>query len=257
MNSDGEKMPPDAPEPRLTEVANSLAANSSASSAGRGEAAGQDRLDGRVADALDVVVAGAAQAARRSARRPAACRRRGADTGSWIRSKRSSAKMQAADESGRRDARSARRARHTAAAQPATPGARDVEQRVGTAKAGCRPKKMRPMKVAVPVASATGRKVRALTSGIISSMANMTPPIGVLKVAAMPAPAPAATSVMRCHGAMRIDLAERRAERRADLDDRPFAADRGAAADRQRRGQRFDHRDDRPDDALAGSRSRP
>ena len=64
------------------------------------------------------------------------------------------------------------------------------------------PKKMRPTKVAVPVASATGRKVRALNSGIISSMANITPPIGVLKVAAMPAPAPAATSVMRCHGAM-------------------------------------------------------
>ena len=70
------------------------------------------------------------------------------------------------------------------------------------ANAGWMPKKMRPMKVAVPVASATGRKVRALNSGIISSMANMTPPIGVLKVAAMPAPAPAATSVMRCHGAM-------------------------------------------------------
>jgi hypothetical protein len=33
-------------------------------------------------------------------------------------------------------------------------------------------------------------------------MANMTPPIGVLKVAAMPAPAPAATRVMRCQGAM-------------------------------------------------------
>ena len=70
------------------------------------------------------------------------------------------------------------------------------------AKAGCRPRKMRPMKVAVPVASATGRKVRAEISGSISSMANITPPIGVLKVAAMPAPAPAATSVMRCQGAM-------------------------------------------------------
>ena len=63
---------------------------------------------------------------------------------------------------------------------------------------------MRPMNVAVPVASATGRKVRALNSGSISSMANITPPIGVLKVAAMPAPAPAATSVMRCHGAIWI-----------------------------------------------------
>src|SRR5580698_10095544 len=65
------------------------------------------------------------------------------------------------------------------------------------------PKKMRPMNVAVPVASATGRNVRALSSGIISSIANMTPPIGVLKVAAIPAPAPAATNVIRCQGAMR------------------------------------------------------
>ena len=60
------------------------------------------------------------------------------------------------------------------------------------------------MKVAVPVASATGRKVRVLTSGIINSMANITPPMGVLKVAAMPAPAPAATSVIRCQGSMRM-----------------------------------------------------
>ena len=59
------------------------------------------------------------------------------------------------------------------------------------------------MNVAVPVASATGRKVRTLTSGIISSMANMTPPIGVLKVAAMPAPAPAATRIMRCPAGIR------------------------------------------------------
>ena len=34
MNSDGEKMPPEAPEPRLTEVAQSLAANNKTSSAG-------------------------------------------------------------------------------------------------------------------------------------------------------------------------------------------------------------------------------
>ena len=34
MNNEGEKMPPDAPEPRLTEVANSLATNKINSSAG-------------------------------------------------------------------------------------------------------------------------------------------------------------------------------------------------------------------------------
>ena len=68
----------------------------------------------------------------------------------------------------------------------------------GNANAGRMPKNNLPMKVAVPVASATGRKVRTLTSGIINSIANITPPRGVLNVAAMPAPAPAATSVMRC-----------------------------------------------------------
>jgi hypothetical protein len=65
-------------------------------------------------------------------------------------------------------------------------------------------KKMRPTNVAVPVASATGKNVRALNSGNNNSIANITPPIGVLNVAAMPAPAPAATSVMRCHGAIWI-----------------------------------------------------
>ena len=53
------------------------------------------------------------------------------------------------------------------------------------------------MKVAVPDAKATGRNVRTLTSGIINSMENMTPPIGVLNVAAIPAPAPAATRMIR------------------------------------------------------------
>jgi hypothetical protein len=57
------------------------------------------------------------------------------------------------------------------------------------------------MKVAVSVASATGKNVRTLTSGIINSIANITPPMGVLNVAAIPEPAPAATRVMRCQAA--------------------------------------------------------
>ena len=81
----------------------------------------------------------------------------------------------------------------------------DTLPTAGTSNAGRNPKKIRPMKVAVPVASATGKNVRVLTSGIISSMAKITPPIGVLNVAAMPAPAPAATSVMRCHASSRIN----------------------------------------------------
>ena len=56
----------------------------------------------------------------------------------------------------------------------------------------------------MPVEAATGRKVLTRTSGSISSIANMTPPIGVLKVAAIPAPAPAATRVMRCPCGMRM-----------------------------------------------------
>ncbi len=106
------------------------------------------------------------------------------------------------------------------------------------------------MKVAVPVASATGRKVRTLTSGIISSMANITPPMGVLKVAAMPAPAPAATSVMRCHGSIG------RIWPTVEPNEAPIwmigtlAADRGAGADGERRGQRFHRRDHRADFAV-------
>ena len=44
----------------------------------------------------------------------------------------------------------------------------------------------------------TGRKVRFETSGSRISSANSTPPSGVLKVAAMPAPAPAESSVIFC-----------------------------------------------------------
>ena len=47
------------------------------------------------------------------------------------------------------------------------------------------------------MASATGRKLVTLTSGSINSIANITPPIGVLNVAAIPAPAPAATRMIR------------------------------------------------------------
>jgi hypothetical protein len=76
------------------------------------------------------------------------------------------------------------------------------QERGRNGKGGWMPKKMRLTKVAMPVASATGKDVRAPNSGISNSIANITPPIGVLKVAAMPAPAPAGTSVIRCYGAM-------------------------------------------------------
>jgi hypothetical protein len=68
----------------------------------------------------------------------------------------------------------------------------------GTTKAGAGPINIRPMVVAAPVATTTGRKVRFETSGNRISSANSTPPSGVLKVAAMPAPAPAASRVIFC-----------------------------------------------------------
>ena len=53
------------------------------------------------------------------------------------------------------------------------------------------------------MAIVTGTSVRALTSCIMISTAKSTPPIGVLKVAAMPPPAPPAISVMRCQAGTR------------------------------------------------------
>jgi hypothetical protein len=73
-----------------------------------------------------------------------------------------------------------------------------VSWRSGTTKAGAGPINILPMVVAAPVATTTGRKVRFETSGNRISSANSTPPIGVLKVAAMPAPAPATSRVIFC-----------------------------------------------------------
>ncbi len=57
MNSEGEKMPPEAPEPRLTRGREKLGDEQPEQKPISGEIIGQDRLDGRVADALDEVVA--------------------------------------------------------------------------------------------------------------------------------------------------------------------------------------------------------
>ena len=114
----------------------------------------------------------------------------------------------------------------------------------GTKKAGSSPNTRRAIEVAVAVATTTGRKVRFDTSGSSSSTANITPPSGVLNVAAMPAPAPADEQRDLLPAGERQLAGERRAERGADLDDRPLAADRGARADRDRRGDRLDDRDD-------------
>ena len=110
---------------------------------------------------------------------------------------------------------------------------------------------------AVAVAIVTGTSVRALTSWSMISMANSTPPIGVLNVAAMPAPAPAAISVIRCHTGTRSNWASVEAKRSADLHDRPLAANRASATDRQRRGQRLDRARQQGGSPPCGSKSRP
>jgi hypothetical protein len=84
-----------------------------------------------------------------------------------------------------------------------------------------------------------------LTSGSISSIANAADRCIEGRSDARPG-----TGGDQCDaltGRHLDELPESRAERRADLNDRPFAADRGATADRQCRGQRFGDRYDRPD----------
>ena len=64
MNSDGEKMPPDEPEPRLSEVASTLQTNSSASSQTPTVWPARIALDRRVADAVDIILPEACETAR-------------------------------------------------------------------------------------------------------------------------------------------------------------------------------------------------
>ena len=67
----------------------------------------------------------------------------------------------------------------------------------------------------------------------------------------MPPAAPQATSTRIRSSATRTTRPSVEPERRADLHDRALAADRAAAADAQRRGQRLDRRDLRRDPAAA------
>ena len=68
---------------------------------------------------------------------------------------------------------------------------------VGTSKAGWSPSAARPMYVATTAVMPRGMSVRELEAGNISSIAKTMPPIGVLKVAAMPPAAPHAMRVTR------------------------------------------------------------
>ena len=93
----------------------------------------------------------------------------------------------------------------TKASASSTPGVCASESWMpGMTKAGSGPINILPIVVAAPVATTTGRNVRLETSGSRISSANSTPPSGVLKVAAMPAPAPAESRVIFCQVDSRI-----------------------------------------------------
>ena len=58
MNSDGEKIPPDDPEPRLVEVAQQLCDKQQKKQRRQAKAAEQNPLDRRVTDAFDIIMPG-------------------------------------------------------------------------------------------------------------------------------------------------------------------------------------------------------
>ena len=94
-------------------------------------------------------------------------------------------------------------------------------------------------------AATTGTKLRGRHSNSSSSTASITAASGVLKVAAMPAAAPATSSVLRSSARQVQELREQRAHRAAGHDDRPLGAERAAGADRDRRRERLEQRDPR------------
>ena len=89
----------------------------------------------------------------------------------------------------------------------------------------------------------------------MSSIAKNTPASGALNVAAIPPAAPQATSSLIRRSSSFTSCPSDGPEGGADLHDRSFPADRSAAADAQRRGDRLDHRDLGADAAaVAGDR---
>ena len=114
MNSDGEKIPPDDPDPRLSEVAVNFADEQQRQEWRGADHAEQNILDRRIADAFDMVVTGKAQK-RVHHRADDAHSDRVAQIGIAIRSNCVLGKMQAANEPGRADAHRRLRAAHKAA----------------------------------------------------------------------------------------------------------------------------------------------
>ena len=103
--------------------------------------------------------------------------------------------------------------------------------------------------VASVLAITSGINERERNSNSSSSIARITAAIGVLNVAAMPAPAPHASSTLRSDAVVEINLPHQRPHRAARLNDRPFRAKRSAGADGNRRRYRFQNRHFRLDPA--------
>ena len=103
------------------------------------------------------------------------------------------------------------------------------------AKTGAVPSSAMRTPAAAAPASATGMIERGRNSNSNSSIASSTAETGLPNVAAMPAAAPAASSVLRSAAVVVHQLSEQRAERAAGGDDRSFGAERSARADRRPR----------------------
>ena len=91
-------------------------------------------------------------------------------------------------------------------------------------------------------AIAVGSRLRGRSSNSSSSTASSTAATGVPNTAVIPATAPATSKVLRSPPVMREELARERAQRAARHDDRALSPERAAAADRDARGNRLQHR---------------
>ena len=107
----------------------------------------------------------------------------------------------------------------------------------------CCPSRIARTLVASVLAITRGMNERERNSNSSSSIARITPAIGVLKVAAMPAPAPQASNTLRSDAVVDNDLPDERSHRAAGLNDRAFRAEWAAGADGDGSRKRLQYRD--------------
>ncbi len=104
INRDGEKIPPEEPDPRLSEVASSLQTKQQEQKSRASQLAERGSPGSSRSRRLRRSNGQSAASARTSTRRPAACRMHGASSAPVILSKRSSNEVQAADKASGGDA---------------------------------------------------------------------------------------------------------------------------------------------------------